>query len=56
MSENATACRVAERAGFAPVRLEAAGPDEARTAGEARLEDRLPGHITRAGSRPEPRP
>jgi hypothetical protein len=55
MSENATACRVAERAGFAPVRLEAAGPDEARTAGEARLEDRLPGH-TRAGSRPEPRP
>jgi hypothetical protein len=51
MSENATACCVEELARSATVRLEAAGPDEGRTAGEALLDHR----ITTASLRPEPR-
>jgi len=57
MSEHAAAaCRAEELAAVAAARLEAAGHHEARTLGEALREGGMPGHVTPAILRPEPRP
>ena len=57
MSEHAAAaCRAEELAAVAAARLEVAGRHEARALGEALLEGGLPGQVTLATLRPEPRP